>query len=329
MGELYLLKVDSCGKIEWERVYGDPDRPDHGNSVLQTSDSSYVVVGAKWLPGGHDAWLLELDKYGDTLWTRNFGSDRWDSGFYIRQTREGGFIFTGQKRPADENTDLWLVKTNSAGELEWDRTYGGSQDDFGWCVKETGDGYIITGYTTDSALGECLWLVKTDKAGDTLWTRTYGNGGEHGYSVETAPGDGYVILGTTDSYGSGGTDLWLLRTDGLGDTLWSKTYGRQYNEQAGSIIRTREGGYFVTGSTQGQDSLTYDLWMLSLNDMGDTLRTQTLGGPGSGYGHCVVQTADGGFAITGETNSDSDDGLEDIWIVKIDSIGDTLQVRAD
>jgi len=209
----------------------------------------------------------------------------------------------------------------------WTRTYGGWGSDAGYSIEETSDGgYIIAGYT--GSFGEGFYdfyLIKTDPEGDTIWTRTYGGSGwDRGFSVQQTSDGGYIVVGATTSFGSGLYDVYLVKTDPNGDTLWTKTYGGANSDVGYSVQETTDGGYCIAGYTMSFGAGSSDVYLIKTDPNGNVLWTKTYGGTAPDFGHYVEQTSDGGYIITGETWST---GRQDVYLVKTDSNGDTLWTR--
>jgi len=286
--DLWLVKTDSAGDTMWTRTYGreGPYVYDEGLCVQQTTDGGYIVTGytnGKTYYAAGDLWLLKTDEYGDTEWTRTFIGDHSydvDKGYWVEQTSDGGYIVTGYM----DRAYLWLIKTDKFGDTTWAKTYHGL---WGYCVREIeGGGYIVSssgGLLKTDADGDSLWLkpcdtwgeveqttdegyiliggvniqggtelrlTKTDADGDTLWTRTYGGPQDDGgTSVQQTTDGGYIVLGNTRSFGAGNWDIWLLKTDANGDTLWTRTFGGERYEMGYSVQQTTDGGYIITGSS--------------------------------------------------------------------------------
>jgi predicted secreted protein len=164
--------------------------------------------------------------------------------------------------------------------------------------------------------GPDAWLIKTDSTGDTIWTRTYGgSGSEYVYAAALTAGRGYVITGSTESYGGGGLDVWLVRTDSRGDTVWTRTYGGSGTDEGWSVCQTDDGGYVVAGFTESFGSGANDVWLVRTNGSGDTLWTCTYGDTGLDESYSVAQTADLGYIVAGVTNS-AGAGSYDAWLIK-------------
>jgi WD40 repeat protein len=202
-------------------------------------------------------WLLRTDSLGDTLWTRTYGEEDGQEGRSLALTPDGGCIITGYNGEA-----LWLLKTDSLGDTLWTRIYeyGDAYSEKGHCVQPTSDGgYIITGvanYMLFRGNGD-LWLLKTDSLGDILWSRIYGAGDiDEGKSVRETPDGGYIITGVKGYAMERGGALWLLKTDSLGDTLWTRIIGNTPDARGDCVQLTSDGGYIITGfSTYGSKDI--------------------------------------------------------------------------
>ena len=314
-------------QITFERTYGGVV-DDFGHSVQQTSDGGYIIVGYTSSFGGNppDVYLVKTDFFGDTVWTRTYGGVRGDYGYSVQQTRDGGYIIAGGTYSFGTSLyDVYLIRTDSLGDTLWTRTYGGSEHDLGYCVQQTRDkGYIIVGETNSFSGGDDAYLIKTNSLGDTAWTRTYGGASDdHGYSVQQTKDGGYIIAGATYSFGAG-YDVYLITTDSLGDTLWTRTYGGSEHDLGHSVQQTKDGGYIIGGGTMsfGGD----DVYLIRMDSLGETLWTRTCGGIQSDYGYSVQQTLDGGYIAAGLTASHFGDSC-DVYLVKTDSVGETLWTR--
>ena len=318
---LVTLSYAQAPDTLWTKTIGRSD-VDFGYSVEQTSDGGYIIVGStKGLDLVFpDIYLAKTDSLGDTLWTLIYGGNLYDCGYAGREIADGSYVFVGARRDTLEGNLLYLIKTTTNGEHLWLKTYDG----VGYAVEQTTDGgYIITGYTWFGSGESDLWLVKTDSLGDTLWTKTYGGSGpEEGCAVAQTPDGGYIIAGHTYSFGLGQYDVYLLRTDVNGDTMWTKTYGGDQSDYGRSVQQTTDGGYIIGGYTHSFGPWT-DFYLVKTDSIGDTLWTKTYGGTNEDRGYCVTQTSDGGYVIVGQTYSSSMTGF-DIRVVKTDSEGDAV-----
>ena len=315
----------------WTKTFGGSDG-DYGYSVQQTSDGGYIITGEtkSYGAGSSDIWLIKTDGLGDTLWTRTFGGSHHDAGKSVQQTSDRGYFLTGYTRYSHSGPkDVLLIKTDSSGDTLWTKTFGGSDYDVGNSVRQTSDGgYIITGRTDSYGAGsDDVWLIKTDASGDTLWTKTFGGSDwDDGRSVLQTSDAGYIITGRTDSYGAGSSDVWLIKTDASGDTLWTKTFGGSDWDEGRSVQQTSDGGYIITGYTQSYGAGSYDVWLIKTDESGDSLWTKTFGGSSSDRGNSVQQTSDGGYIITGSTSSYGAGG-NDVWLIKTDASGNTVWTK--
>ncbi len=324
--DVYLIKTNTSGDTLWTRTYGGEDDEEDGSSVQQTSDGGYVIAGltVSFGAGGGDVYLIKTDASGDTMWTRTYGGTDYDDGWSVQQTSDGGYIIAGYTVSFGAGGgDVYIIKTNVSGDTLWTRTYGGTGDDEGYSVQHTPDGgYIIAGYTRSYGAGnEDVYLIKTNASGDTLWTRTYGGTGEDfGYSVQQTADSGFVIAGSTWSFGAGACDVYLIKTDASGDTMWTRTYGGTDNERGRSAQQTSDGGYIIAGYTLSFGAGNEDVYLIKTNASGDTLWTRTYGGTDNERGRSAQQTSDGGYIIAGYTRSYGA-GNGDVYLIKTNSLG--------
>jgi len=338
-GDVYLIKTNSSGDTLWTRTYGDGGvYDDYGYSVQQTTDGGYIVAGytESYGAGLYDVYLIKTDSLGDTLWKRTYGGV--ENNYYgnsVQQTTDGGYIVAGYTDSYDVGLGLegvYLIKTDSLGDTLWTRTYGGKSGVFGSygeSVQQTTDGgYIVAGWTDCDPYGLGLYdvyLIKTDSLGDTLWTRTYGGGNwDFGKSVQQTSDGGYIVAGYTDSYGAGVGDVYLIKTNSLGDTLWTRTYGGTNFDEGYSVQQTTDGGYIVAGYTESYGAGENDIYLIKTNASGNTLWTKTYGGTGYDAGYSVQQTTDGGYIVAGETRPYGAD-YWDVYLIKLKPEGSGIE----
>lgn len=275
---------------------------------------------------------LQAEAPPDTLWARTFGDTNIDIGHELKQTGDGGFIITGYTRSygITSGRNVWLVKTDSDGNLQWHNTYGGNNDDEGHAVQQTSDGgYIIAGHTKSlGAGGTDVLLIKTDADGSQEWIRTFGGtlDGE-GYSVLQTADGGYVVAGVTTSFAVGGRDMWLIKTDPVGNIVWSETYGGLSSDGAWSVVQTTDGGFALAGwtFTHGPGPLG-NAWLVKTDATGNQLWHRAFGGSSVDRAHDLKQLHDGGYVITGYTAS-SGAGLDDMLLIRTDASGNEIWNR--
>jgi hypothetical protein len=311
--------------------------------LVQTGDGGYALAGYtnSYGTGADDFWLVKTDFAGDAKWNKTYGGTGSDFALSMVQTGDGGYALAGYTNSYGTGwDDLWLVRTDLAGTLQWNKTYGGAGGDFAFSVVQTGDGgYALAGYTESYGAGSFdFWLVKTCVemnlehqrylGGSNLiygWSRTYGGAGyDVTWSVVQTGDGGYALAGWTDSYGVGGRDFWLVKTDAVGNMQWNNTYGLHANDEyACSVVQTGDGGYALVGYTFSYGAGYSDFWLVKTDASGTAQWVKTYGGTGYDYGLSVVQTMDGGYALAGRTNSYGA-GDYDFWLVKTDSAGTAL-----
>ena len=263
----------------------------------------------------------------DTLWTQTFGGNEFERGSCVQQTTDGGFIITGYTGSYGSGSlDIWLVKTDANGNEIWNETFGGYSSDSGRSILQTSDGgYIIVGNTNSFGAGDNdIWLIKTDASGNEIWNQTFGGVlADYGSSVlQTADGE-YIIAGSTDNFGSGDRDAWLIKTDNNGNEIWSQTFGGSLSDAANSLAKTADGGYIIAGYTDSFGAGNSDVWIVKTDSNGNEIWNQTYGGALNDIACSVQLTIDGGFIISGITCSFGDDD-GDALLIKTDSNGNEI-----
>jgi predicted secreted protein len=310
----------------WNKTFGGTAL-DWGWSVQETTDNGFIIAGetVSFGSGGYDAWLIKTDNNGNEIWNKTFGGLVKDGVRSIQQTSDNGYIIGGY---ADSygypGHDVWLIKTDDEGNEEWDSIFGGLASDAAFSVIQTSDqGYIALGYVDSYGAGSHdIWLIKTDLFGNEEWNRTFGTfEWDLGYSVqETNDGD-FIIIGTTKSYGSGGQDAWLIKTDEFGNEIWNKTYGGANNDWGSSVVMTDDGGFLLTGDTRSYGPGGYDIWIIKTDKYGNEQWRRIYGDSESDdTGYSLKKTSDGGYIITG-TKTSFDTDLTDVWLIKTDVDG--------
>ncbi len=355
--DFWVLKLDNNGLVKWKKTYGG-STDEQAYSVKSTSDKGCIVVGYTLsndedVLGNHgyyDAWVLKLDSTGAIQWQKCLGGSDWEEANDVQQTKDGGYVVVGRSRSTDGDVtvnhgylDYWIVKLDSAGVIEWQKSYGGSSEDNAYAVQQTMDGgYIVCGesssqdgnVTGNHGDSDC-WILKLNYEGKIEWERSFG-----GTSIdrandilETANG-GFIALGQTYSNNGnvtenhGLSDFWVVKMSQTGDLEWQKTFGGSNGEFARSICQTNDGGYAMTGQTQSNNGDAVgnnggaDLWVVKISETGELQWQKTLGGTQAEWGNAIQQTGDGGFILAGFAWSSNGDvsgvhGYNDFWVVKL------------
>jgi hypothetical protein len=316
-------------QVRFVRAYGRPGHND-AYSVQRTSDGGYIVAGSTFYlgGGGNNILLIKIDTNGDVQWAKTYGGTGAELAHSVQQTSDGGYILAGTTIIGGSGNEALLIKTDAYGNVQWAKTYGGINADFAYSVQQTSDGgYIVAGTTYSFGVGGDILLIKTDANGNVIWAKTYGGTGyDEAYSVQQTSGGGYIVAGTTNSFGAGGFDVFLIKTDAFGNVQWAKTYGEAGNDAANSVRQTSDGGYIVAGGTHSFSAGWGDIFLIKTNASGNLQWAKTYGGTSEDWASSVQQTSDGGYIVAGYTASFGAGG-GDVFLVKIDTFGNLQWVK--
>jgi len=301
--DIYLLKTTASGNKIWEKTF-DLNATNIGRSVQQTTDGGYIVAGwtESYLHTG-DVCLMKTNSSGDTEWTKTYGDTFCQRGYSVQQTSDGGYVVVGSTGPTETKCNVYLIKTNGSGNTLWTRTFGDTlYQRRGYSVQQTTDGgYIISGYPQlikTNPSGDTLWtkeisnlgtadqvqqttdggyiitgtdyndifLLKANSSGGIQWTKDFPSLDywAGGYSVQQTTDGGYIIAGYTELYGTDEDDVYLIKTNSSGDTLWTKTFGGVADERGYSVQQTSDGGYIVAGYTESYGAGGSDVYLIKL-----------------------------------------------------------------
>ncbi len=360
--------------IQWQKSLGGTNG-DVAYSIHQTTDGGYIVAGlsnsndgdVSGNHGSYDYWLVKLNSTGTIEWQKSLGGTRDDWGQSIQQTTDGGYIVAGSSESIDGDvtghhgsiniSDYWVVKLNSTGTIQWQKSLGGTYDDFAYSIQQTTDGgYIVAGnsYSNDgdvtghhgSAGGYYdYWVVKLNSTGTIEWQKSLGGTfSDEANSIQQTTDGGYIVAGGSLSINGdvtgnhGGDDCWVVKLNSTGTIQWQKSLGGTNWDMAHSIQQTTEGGYIVAGYSKSNDgdvtghhgTTTYaDYWVVKLNSIGTIEWQKSLGGTSVDGAKSIWQTIDSGYIIAGRSSSNDEDvtghhgttNFDDYWVVKLNSTG--------
>jgi hypothetical protein len=364
--DCWVFRIDASGEFKWGKCLG-ASWIDEATDVRQTSDGGFAIAG--WGNCGvcpYAYYLYKLDGGGKLKWTKFYGGTQ-EYASSMHQTKDGGFILTGTSysisgqvtgHHGDATTsDFWVVKTDTVGDIQWQKSYGGSANETATTITPTNDGgYIlaghsqsndgdVTGHHGTSCLfnGYCndIWIVKIDSDGNIQWQKSLGGTDEdEAADVQQTTDGGYIVAGSVKSNDGDviGThpgpviatnDYWLVKLDNSGSIQWQKTYGGTADDVAHSVIQTSDGGYIVAGkSLSSNGDVTglhgnFDYWLVKTDNKGKLIWEKCYGGSLPEEAFCIQQTSDNGFVLAGSSFSPVGGditqalGGSDVWIVKV------------
>lgn len=351
----YLCLYAQTPSIEWQKTFGGSNNEEVFD-IEATLDGGYITTGYTGSSNGNvtinhglnDIWVTKLDNSGNIQWQKTYGGSGTDSGYKIQQTTDGGYILIGYTTSTDGDVtnnhgeeDLWILKLDASGNIQWQKTYGGSDNEEGLDIQQTNDGGYIAIGSTSSIDGDIMinygqrdmWVIKLDNLGNTQWQKTYGDVyNDNGSQIRQLSDGNYIVSGTYNFFSTDTSDFWILKLNTSGAIIWQKTYGGSSREYPYDIQLTNDDGYILVGYTQSIDGDIIgnhgqgDVWLTKLNSSGSIEWKKTFGGTLSDYGEAIKQTLDGGYIIAGNAQSNNGDvtgnhGSADFWVIKTDALG--------
>lgn len=357
-GDFWIVKLSSGGVLQWQKSLGGTGF-EEAQSIIQTFDGGYIVVGFSNsnngdVTGNHgveDYWVVKLSSTGTIQWQKSLGGTGNEQAKSVVQSTDGGYVIVGYSKSNNGditgnhgNSDFWIVKLSSLGVIEWQKAIGGSAFEEAHSIINTSDGgYMVAGFSTSNngditgnhGSGD-YWVVKLTSSGAVQWQKALGGtNNDEAYSIIQTNDGGYVVAGTSSSnngdvtVNQGGDDYWIVKLNSTGVIQWQKSLGGSNDDQAFSVVKTVDGGYFIAGSSDSNNGDVTgnhdgtDYWVVKINSTGSKQWQKSLGGSEWDYAYSAIQTADGGFVIGGYANSNDGDVTgnsgDDYWIVKLAS----------
>lgn len=305
----------------FEKIFGTSGN-DYARSVKQLSDGSIYLFGdtdsGKY--GGNDLSLIKLDKDGNLLWTKYYGSANSENGFCLNTTTDKNLVFVGEQLTAT-STDIVIYKVDTSGTVIWNKTYSTTLNESANYIEQTSDGgYIIAGSQNDSLGYFDLFILKLNSSGDYQWHKTFGPDRNEYAKMIHAVKDGYILIGDMgDSLNS--YDVIVYKLDSLGNKVWAKSYGDSLVNGSQGLITTSDGNYLLYGETEPAQGERFDGYLEKIDANGTSLWKNTYGGTGADAVFSVKETTDGGFVCTGYSNSSNNNAPLDVLVFKTDPLG--------
>lgn len=271
--DIWVLKLRSDGSVEWQKTYGG-GYDDSASSIQQTDDKGYIVAGDTWVFSrkGTCLWVLKLRPDGTIEWQKTYEIGLYNCADSIRQTGDGGYVVTGHTDPfGTGNLDVWVLKLNSDGTVEWQKSYSGMDYDRAFSIQQTNDGgYTVAGETESFGTGRFdAWVLKLNPDGTPAWQKTYGGlKSDNMFSIQQTGDGGYIVAGETKSFSAGWTTAWVLKLSPDGTVEWQKSYGTADLDLVKSTQQTSDEGYIAAGYMRSFAANGTNIWVLKLRSDG-------------------------------------------------------------
>lgn len=322
----FFISFSATSQVKFEIIYGGTGY-DHARSVWQTADSGYIVTGYSNFSGVTDTqvFLLKTDSAGGIQWFRFYGDEEIQAGMCVQQTLDGGYIVGGYTNENISNEyDFLLMKFNQDGDLTWKKTYGGEDWDLGEYVEQTFDGgYIIGGSTFSTGNGgEDGYLIKTDANGDMVWSKTYGGALDDQFkTVKQCADSGFVAIGRSNSLSIDNEDIYVVRTDKLGDTIWATTLGNVNDDYGKSIVENTDSTFVLISVQNDPNDELNKAYLVKLDKQGDEVWSQIFGTVAGDEPSTLKSVPWGGYVYSAYNEGGTGAGGKDMFILKTNNDG--------
>jgi hypothetical protein len=326
--DIWSIKTDEQGNIIWNRSLSR-NVQDYGYSGRQTIDGGYIIVGKtrNEINSSFDILLVKITENGTMEWNLTFGDENNESGNYIEQTKDGGYIIIGSTISSFNRIgNIWLIKTDQIGNLEWDRTFNRSNMDIGISLKQTSDnGYILLGRTDENESEinfQNAWFIKIDNDGNILWNITLNKDNNSNLiinSIQITKNNNYIITGSIENIYGDKCQIYLAKIEKSGIVQWEKIY-KGYDATGYCVQPTIDKGYIIVGTTYSKAWDNYNIILLKTDRNGLIQWRKDFDKGNYDCGRYIQQTSDDGYILTGETYS-FNGKTSDVWIIKTDNEG--------
>jgi hypothetical protein len=321
-------------KTTFERIFADQ----YGGArcVSQTSDGGYILGGSATSPSAFYSsfYVTKTDGFGDVQWSKSFAYGSFDGNCSVTkvlQTSDGGYMVAGNTTSTGANgSDVYLAKLGTDGQVVWQKTFGGKNDDNVTSLVKTASGYLVAGSTMSYGDGSSdIYVIRVDDSGNEIWHRNYGStGGDTGSEIISTNDGNFVIVGATSSYGaSGAFDMYLIKIDGSGNKIWDKLYGGSDWDEGNSVAELSDGSLAIAGFAVGFGQGARDMFLVKTNASGVEQWHKVFGGVYQDIAYRVVAASDrivvaGTKTISLKTSTSS--GNIDILMIAADLNGNQL-----
>lgn len=331
--DAFIVKTDGNGKPIWSKIYGG-NYTDAASDILPLADGNFLLVGNSdsYGTGTNDIFVMKLSSSGDSLWFKSYTTTYDESASRIIEANSTGYIIIGStKNTSDNSANALVMKIDGSGNTTWKKDFdnNGGGENAADILSTTDGGYVFAGSSSNPTDGKSdVYLVKIDSSGNLSWQKTLGGSEtDVGKSIDKTGDGGYIISGYTASYGNGGRDAYLVKTDGSGNEQWHKTFGTIHSDEFSSVITTTD-GYLCVGyinSYFSQQFIYNDLVIIKTDLQGNQAWQKTFGGSLEDNASYVISNPSGGFVILGRTTSY--DPKQSIYFIEINSDGNITKVE--
>jgi len=338
--DMLAIKLDRFANVEWMKTYGWPHH-DVCRSIVEVADG-YIIMGDAWDYGQSllDMFIVKTDFSGKLLWHHYYGTGAQDFGFDIKAIDQGDLLLLGYTRGVDPAGDLILIRIDKDGNEKWRNTFGSQYDDYGFELEISNDNSILiigskAGFFHDVAStyynvhDADIMLLSVDMNGNEQWRQIYGGDSHDLGNSLFSKEENIFLVGSTQSEGAGSFDMYLSKTDNLGNLLWNNTFGGPHYEYANSISINAENDIYVLGTSKsyGQDG-SADIYLVKTNENGDEIWSLSIGGSYMDQGQKVISTPDSGALIIGSSNSFGN-GAFDVLLIKVGKDGNIENILSN